>query len=902
MDNLTWHALDIPEVLQILKVNPATGLSPDEASNRLGLHGPNQLAEDEQQSAWIIFFSQFKNLLLIILLVAVVLSGLIGELTDAAIIAVIVLFCALLGFVQEYRAERALEALKSLLAATCTVVRGGERITVLARDVVPGDILALDAGDRIPADGRVIEVHSLRCDEAPLTGESAPVGKTAATLPSFLQLPDRKNMVFAGSSTTYGRARAVVTSTGLGTAIGKISKEVAEAPSVPSPLEKRTHEIGKWLGVTALVICFAVAAVSVLRQYATGNIDLRFCVAMLMFAISLAVAAVPEALPAIVTGSLAIGMRHMAKRNVLIRKMSAVETLGCTSVICTDKTGTLTKGEMTVRKLYLWNTSIEVSGAGYDPAGDFGAFDTSNPDLRQLLLAGLLCNDADVVEANGTWTAKGDPTEAALVALARKAGLDVGQTRRDFPRVEEFPFSSERKRMSTIHDAGPGARQAFLKGAVEITLERCASVLDQGLVRGLVEQDRREIMRVAESMALRGLRVLGLAYTDIATGEAEYEVEAVERNMVFLGLAGMMDPPRPEVAEAVAACRKVGIKPVMITGDHKITAVAVAREIGIYHEGDSVLLGQDLEDLSDAQLEQRVERTTVYARVSPADKLKIVKAWKKRGHVVAMTGDGVNDAPALKHADIGIAMGITGSAVAKEAADIVLADDNFASIVAAVERGRWIYDNIKKYLAYLLRCNITEVAVIGGVALFMGPDFLPLLPAAILYVNLATDGLPALALGFAPPDADIMLRPPRDPKESIFSWDVKFFTLLGLALETPLFFAVFLHDFKNLEHARTEMFLLFIVVELAIVLNFRSLRASVFQAKPHKWLWIAIAWELALAAFLLLFEPVRATFGIGVPLLTDLAVVGGVAAVVVFSMELAKIAVRRRERLAGRAS
>jgi len=778
-----------------------------------------------------------------------------------------------------------------MLSPSITALRDGVEKEVPSTDLVPGDILLLEAGDKVPADARVLESHSLRCDEAALTGESAPVGKNPAALPEAARLADRRNMAFTGTSVTYGRGRALVVETGMHTAFGAIAREVAAVATEKTPLEKRTEEIGKWLGLLALGICGLVAGVSILRQALDGKIDLQFIVTVVMFAISLAVAAVPEALAAIVTGALAIGMRQMARKNALVRKMPAVETLGCTTVICSDKTGTLTRGEMTVRRIVTADGPVEIGGAGYAPEGALsGAADSEA--LRRLLLAGLLCNDADLEERDGAWRIQGDPTEAALVVAAVKAGLPRARTRLENPRLEELPFSSERKRMTTLHALEDGRRMAFMKGAPETVLERCAGVLQNGRTVPLDDALRAEILTANAAMAQDALRVLGLACRQVA-GDACSE-EETERDMVFLGLAGMMDPPRPEAVAAVAVCRRVGITPVMITGDHRLTAVAVARETGIFREGDRVLDGEDLERMDDRELAAVVRQITVYARVSPLDKLKIVKAWKSLGEVVAMTGDGVNDAPALKHADIGVAMGLSGTEVAKEAADMVLADDNFASIVTAIELGRWIYDNIKKYLTYLLRCNITEVAVIGGAVLVLGPEYLPLLPAAILYINLATDGLPALALGVAPPDPDIMERPPRDPQESVFSWDVKAFVALAIGIEIPFFLFLFFHDLFDIAHARTEMFFLFTIVELVIALNFRSMRYSIFAAPPHKWLLAAIAWEVLLVVGLIQFEVVREAFGILLPRLSDLTMIFVFSGVVFLSMEGIKVLIRRR--------
>ncbi len=903
MPDTPWHALESTAALAALEVDPARGLSPDEARRRLDTHGPNELTHAERASALALFLGQFSNVLIVILLAAVVLSFLVGEVVDAAIILVIVVFCAVLGFVQEYRAERALEALKQMLSPTVGVLRGGREVRVETRELTPGDILLLEAGDRIPADARIFESHALRCDEAPLTGESAPVDKETPPVPAETRLAERTGMLFAGTTLTYGRGRAVVVATAMGTELGRIAQEVLAAPTEPTPLERRTAEIGRWLGIGALAICALVAGISIFREWLHGALTLAFAVHMAMFSIALAVAAVPEALAAIVTGALAIGMRRMARDNALVRKMPAVETLGCTTVICTDKTGTLTRGEMTVRRLWTAAGELEVSGAGYAPEGGFlhpdGAPAEPDAAARALLLAGLLCNDARLVRGGEGFAIAGDPTEAALVVAAAKAGLDQDETRAARPRREELPFSSERKRMSTVHPAAEVGLEALCKGAPETVLDRCAAILDADGPRPLTTEDRARVLAANEAMAGAALRVLGLARKDLPQDFLANEAD-LETGLTFLGLAGMMDPPRPEAAEAVAVCRRVHIRPVMITGDHALTARAVAREVGIYRDGDLALTGEELEKLDEAQLAAMVDRVSVYARVSPLDKLTIVRAWKRRGEVVAMTGDGVNDAPALKHADIGVAMGISGTEVAKEAADMVLLDDNFATIVKAVELGRQIYDNIKKYLAYLIQCNLTEVAVIGGVVLAMGPEYLPLLPAAILYINLATDGLPALALGVAPPEPDIMARPPRKPTESVFSWDVSSFILRALFIEIPFFYLLFFHDLghdmEGMAHARTEIFFLFIIVETVIALNCRSLRYSVFTAPPHGWLLAAVGWELALVAALIHIPAVREAFGIVLPTARDLGTIGAFGLAIFALMEGIKVLLRRNNK------
>ncbi|MFH1076367.1 MAG: cation-translocating P-type ATPase [Pseudomonadota bacterium] len=893
-----WHTLSTEEAISRLNSNTQSGLTKDEAKQRLDKYGSNELEKEKGTSTFALFLSQFKNMLIIILMVAVLLSVFVGEFLDAIIISVIVLFSALLGFIQEYRAERALDSLKKMLSPTTTVIRDGKEEDVYSKDLVPGDLLSVKSGDKIPADARLIVGYSLTCDEAALTGESAPVAKDILPLSAPTGIAEQKNMLFAGTIVSFGRGRAIVTSTGMNTEFGKIAKEVASAETKKTPLERRTEEIGKWLGIISLGICFTVAGISIAREAFSGTLNISFFITTVMFAIALAVAAVPEALAAIVTGALAIGMQQMAKQNALVRKMPAVETLGCTTVICTDKTGTLTKGEMTITKMFTAGRTIDVTGVGYEPKGNFMGEPGFHPGmskvLRRILLAGIFCNDSTLEKTEERWSIKGDPTEAAFLVAALKAGLAQHDQLIKYPRTGEIPFSSERKRMSTLHNTKDGKRLLFMKGATEEIINRCSLILDEKGTRTLTEADIKQAIKANEEMAKNALRVLGLSYQDVSA-KADVDLsEDMEKDMVFLGLAGMIDPPRKEAMEAVKVCKKIGIRTVMITGDHQLTAMAIAKEIGIYNQGDRLLTGADLEKMSQDELEGVVDKTTVYARVSPLHKLNIVKAWKAKGEIVAMTGDGVNDAPALKHADIGIAMGITGTDVTKDASDMVLSDDNFATIVKAIERGRWIYDNIRKYLTYLLRCNITEVVVIGGIVLILGPEHLPLLPAAILYINLATDGLPALALGIAPPDPDIMDRPPRDPNESIFSREMKMFVLIALLVEVPCFYFLFFSNYADITLARTQIFFLFIIIELVVALNFRSLTQSVFALPPHKWLVLSIVWELVLLGVIVQFQTIRESLGITLPTFSSLAVILSFSGLVFFCMEATKKFVRMR--------
>jgi len=865
--NQHWHNLDTSEALAYL-ASKREGLSQQEAQHRLAQFGPNELAEKEKISAWKILLEQFKNFLIIILLVAVALSAITGEVADAIVIFIIVLFAAGLGFIQEYRAERAMEALKRMAAPTTSVLRDRREIEIPAHEVVPGDIVLLKTGDRIPADARLIEAVNIKVDEASLTGESVPVEKTIKALQGEISLGDRKNMVFAGTAVVYGRGTAVITATGMVTEFGKIAAMLQEVKKEQTPLQINLDQLGKWIGIGALALCFILAGIGVLR----GHEILE----MLIWGVSLAVAAVPEALPAVVTISLALGVQKMVRRHALIRKLPAVETLGSTTFICSDKTGTLTQDQMTVRRLYVEGKLIDVTGVGYEPKGEFSfANKTLNPAketaLRRLLQIGSLCNDTSLTSANDVWEIKGDPTEGALTVAAAKAGLWQEKLQSQFPRIHEIPFSSETKRMTTVHQT-PQGKIAYSKGAPEIILSSCSHIYQNGKETELNDTDKDNILSVSYGMAGDALRVLGAAYKLLPDNTDKAEM--IDRGMVFVGLLGMIDPPREEVKEAVKLCDQAGIRSVMITGDHKLTAVAIAKELGILKEGVA-LTGTDIDNLSDEEFEALVETIEVYARVSPAHKLRVVEALTKRGHVVAMTGDGVNDAPALKKADIGVAMGITGTDVSKEAADMVLTDDNFASIVAAVEEGRGIFGNIKKYLIYLLSCNLGEILLMAIVILF-GPLFglpagtIPLTAIQILYVNLATDGLPAIALSVDPPAPGIMRQKPRPRRQSIFTGPVLRY-LTGAGIWTTLVsLAVFLWALssgRGHSEAQTMCFVTLILVQFFNAFNCRSLEYSLFKIGPfaNKWLVLAIGWEcimLGLVVYLPILQGPFTTYGL----------------------------------------
>ncbi len=920
----SWHAQNTQEALDELKVGEQ-GLSSKEAEQRFATYGPNELKKEKGRSPIKLFLSQFTEVLMIILLIAMTISLGLGiyensmdEIYGALIIFAIIIASAALGFTQEYRSEKAVEALKKMAAPTAMVLRDGKETKVPASQLVPGDIILLYTGDKVPADARLLESYSLKVAEAALTGESAPVDKHVDALPEGTALNDMRNMVFTGTVVAYGRAKALVTSTGMTTEFGKIAHMVQTTKQEQTPLERRMASVGKWIGILALVVCIGVATYGVV-------VEQRPILDMLLWAISLAVAAVPEALPAIVTGALAIGMYRMAKVNTIVKRLPAVETLGSTSVICSDKTGTMTKGEMTVQRIYVNDSAIKVTGIGYAPEGDFLLEDkkiTPEAQLKMLLKAATLCNDSALEKDPQTekWEIKGDPTEGALVVAAAKAGMWKEELVKQEPRIAEIPFSSERKCMTTIHLLN-SKKTAYMKGAPELVLAKCTHILQNGKVQKLTKEKQAQILKVSEAMALQALRNLGFAYKELSENTDTFD-ENIETDFVFVGIIGMIDPPRSEVKDAISLCRDAGIQVVMITGDHKLTATAVAKELNLLGENESegkVLTGTELEEMSDEQLEAVVENVVIYARVSPEHKMRIVKAWKAKDHIVAMTGDGVNDAPALKRADIGISMGITGTEVTKEASDMILADDNFASIVKAVKEGREIYDNIKKYLTYLLRCNIMEILVIfiavlsvptlamilspGSESVAISEASIALIAIQILWINLVTDGLPAIALGVDPGDPDLMQRKPRKPTESIFTRDVKIYLTVVPALMTALLlFGYFYHkpwegSFQLVE-ARTQLFTAMILMELVNAVSARSLKYPVFKVGvfKNKFLWYAIIASLVLQLFVLYTPGVQSIFGVTSPELLDWGIAILFAAIVFSSLEIGKyIASKRRK-------
>ncbi|MDP2274932.1 MAG: cation-translocating P-type ATPase [Archangium sp.] len=874
-----WHTLSTGDALAKLNSNDK-GLTDAEAARRLAEVGPNELRATERVSAWRILLAQFKNVLILILLGATVLSVAMGHGLESLVIAVIVLFAVLLGFVQEYRAERAIESLKKLAAPHANVLRGGEEKKVPAREVVPGDVVMLHTGDRVPADARLLEAVNLQAEEAALTGESLPIEKHTQTLSGELPVGDRKNIVHAGTALTYGRGRAVVAATGMQTEFGRIASMLDTVETSKTPLQKNLDKVGSVLAKVALVVVALVVVLGLVRG--------QPFVEMLIFGIALAVAVVPEALPAVVTISLALGLQRMVKRNALIRRLPAVETLGSTSVICSDKTGTLTKDEMTVRRLFVAGEVLEVSGAGYEPKGELtreGQKVELSAPVRLLLEAGVLASDAKLVKGHdgAEWSVLGDPTEGALVVVAAKVGIDKSALDAERPRQGEVPFTSESRRMATLHGTS-----VFVKGAPEVLLGACSHF--EG-VNGAVAFDatgREKVLGAAEQFAGEALRVLAIAH------KPNGSLQQLDDGLVLLGLVGMIDPPRPEAFDAIAKCESAGIRAVMITGDHPETAEAVARELGILKQG-RVVTGRELEAMDEAQLARDIEHIDVFARVSPAHKLRIVTALQAGGHTVAMTGDGVNDAPSLRKADIGIAMGITGTDVSRDAAAMTLTDDSFASIVAAVEEGRRVFGNIKKYLMYLLSSNIGEIGLMVGASLLGLP--LPLTAVQILWVNLATDGLPALALAVDPPEDDLMKRHPRDGKVGIFTRPVIALMLAGgvwSMLVNVSLFAWAQQSGRGLAEAMSMTFVSLVLIQFFKAYSYRSDRRSVLH-KPfaNKWLNIAVGWEFVLLFAILyvpFFQNLFDTFALSA---IDWLVIAGAAFTVVPVLEFTKWLERR---------
>jgi Ca2+-transporting ATPase len=893
------HAVSTEELLSRLGVDPSRGLDASNVVDRRTRFGFNELQAAASVPAWRRFLLQFRELVVWILVVAAVISGVSGDWADTFAILAIVLLNGVIGFLQEEKAEKALAALQKLSAPMAKVMREGELQTVPARDLVPGDRVELEAGDNIPADARVVEAFGLRVQEAALTGESAPVEKdAAAVLPANTPLGDRGNMVFMSTVVAGGKARAVVTATGMQTELGRIAGLLQRDEREPTPLQRRLAELGKVL----VIVCLAIVGIIFVLELQRG----RSVMDVFVRSISLAVAAVPEGLPAVVTLALALGLQRMVARNVLVRRLPSVETLGSVTVICSDKTGTLTRNEMTVRVVMAGGKWFRVTGTGYAPNGHFvnalpggvqaddeAAVDPqADADLRGALIIGLKCNNARVAprgDGQEGWQVVGDPTEGALVVAAMKGRLRTETS--DGQVLFEIPFDSDRKVMSIVYGLAGRASVMYVKGAPEAIFSRCVAEQREGHVVPLTDRRRQELAEANSELAAQALRVLGLAYRDAAGAAPDASSEA---ELVFVGLVGMIDPPRDEVKVAIEKCRNAGIRPVMITGDHPETAAAIARELKLADGGHRTVTGNDLDGLHDEELTREVESIAVYARVSPEHKLRVVRAWKSRGDVVAMTGDGVNDAPAVKSADIGIAMGITGTDVTREASDMVLTDDNFASIVNAVEEGRGIFDNIRKFIHYLLSCNAGEVLLMFFAALAGWPA--PLEAIQILWINLVTDGLPALALAMEPAERDIMERSPRSPRQSVITFRSGMLILthgLLIAVAAAVGFAVVYYGpgDRSLERARTVAFCIMSYSQLFFAIGCRSRTRTLPElglfTNPHLLGAILFSGLLQLAVVTLPFA--QSVFETGARLAGEWLVIAALSLAPVSLIELTKL-------------
>jgi len=918
----------VDEALAALGTDARLGLSDAEARARLEKYGRNELTAEEPVPGWKKFLAQFQDVLVVLLLIATLIStGLWLYERESALpyeaiaILAVVLLNAIMGYLQQSRAEEAVAALRRMSAAHANVVRGGERQSIPAAEVVPGDIILIEAGDTIPADARLIQSIALQTAEAALTGESLPLSKDVAPITERAGLGDRKNMIFSGTAASYGRGKAVVASTGMQTEMGRIAGMLKEAPEETTPLQQELDRVGKLLGVIVVAIAVVMIVTILLVEDVTG---FSAIFDVLILGVALAVAAVPEGLPAVVTAVLALGVQRMAKRNTIVRHLPAVETLGSANVIASDKTGTLTKNEMTVRVVVTASGRVTLSGTGYDPTGEVRrdggvAIDGAlRIELERALAVGDRASNAELQERDGHWTVHGDPTEGALVVAARKAGLEAEALDLRFERVGEVPFSSERKLMTTIHtDAQERERLlVFTKGAPDILLARCSRELVVEESRPLTPERRAEILQSNEALAGEALRTLGVAYRSLPAGAFEGDAvdERLEQDLVFAGLIGMIDPPREEAKEAVARAKAAGIRPMMITGDHPITAAVIAQELGIAANGRAVT-GAELESMPEETLDRVVQEVSVYARVKPEHKLRIVKALQRQGSTVAMTGDGVNDAPALKTADIGVAMGITGTDVSKEAADMVLADDNFATIVAAVEEGRAIFSNIRKFLRYLLSSNIGEVMTmffgvlladrIGLTPAVGGGVTLPLLATQILWINLVTDGAPALALGVDPADADVMNEPPRPRGEGVITgsmWSGIFLVGLIMAAGTLLVLDACLpggmiESVGDMRHAQTMAFTTLVAFQLFNIFNARSEEESAFTGLfANHWLWSAIGLSLVLHVAVIYIPFLQQAFSTVELSAGDWLFCAAVASSVLWLRELSKFITRTRSR------
>lgn len=869
----------IEEVLQEFGTSKE-GLSKSEVVSRQEKYGPNELQKDHKTTPLKIFIAQFKNGLILLLVFAGILSLALNEVVESIAIFAIILLNAILGFIQEYRAEKAIEALEQITAPTTKVIRHGKEKKISTKNIVPGDIVVLEMGDIIPADGRIIEASSLQTNEASLTGESMPVQKNTEIIERKVAITEQKNMGFKGTDVTYGKGLLVITATGMETELGTIATTLQKTKEVRTPLQEQFTELTKQIGIIAMALIIIV----LLTGFLQGNELAR----MILFALALTVSTIPNSLPIIVTVSLSIGTKNLADKNMLVKKLPAAESLGAATIICSDKTGTLTKNQMTITDIYSNGELIEVTGSGYSQEGKFSKDGKSidpKKEMERFLEIGWICNNAKIDEKKII----GDPTEGSLLILAKKASLNADEIDKKYEIVQELPFDSDRKRMSVIvKDKKQHKNIAMVKGAPDLLLEKCTRILDNGKVRILSKKEKKQLLEKNDEFAERALRVLGLAYRELPSMK-KYNVDTVEDNLIFVGLAGMIDPPREEVKDAIEKCKNAGIRVMIITGDHAITARAVAKKIGLFKEGDVVLTGDELAKMTDEELEKKIEKIRIIARALPIQKSRVVDALKKNGHIVAMTGDGVNDAPALKKADIGISMGITGTDVAKEVSKAILVDDNFATIVRAIEEGRNIYNKMIKSTAYLLSCNAGEITAVFMAIVLSMP--LPLLPLQILMMNLLTDNFPALGLGAEPSDPSVMNEEPRDPKEKPITNKI----LISIMLFGIIMGAVTLYMFTQylddgLTTAQTIAFTTLVMFQMFAVLSSRTMHHSFKSLNPltNKWLFWGVVLSLIIQVAVIYWEPLQIVFGTTAISLFDWVKITVVASLGFIMMEVTK--------------
>lgn len=855
-DEEVWHSLTEKDVVRLLE-SSENGLTEKLANERLQRFGANELVREVKRKILSIFLDQFKSFLIIILIIAAIISLLIGELVDGSVILLIVLVNAFLGFYQEFKAEQALEALKKMSEPKSIVLRDGNKKEISSNEIVPGDIIFLEEGKYVPADARLIKTEILKVDESSLTGESLPVQKEPGVLKKEIPVSDMKNMVFSGTHVAYGHGHGIVVSTGMQTQLGKIAAMVQSTERETTPLQQRLEVFGRQIGIVMLVIVAFVFLIGYYKHAAT-------IFELFLFSVSLAIAAIPEGLPAVVTLTLAIGTQEMAKHKAIVRKLLAVETLGSVSVICSDKTGTLTKNEMTVTKIFTDGEFFQVSGIGYEPVGEFFMNKKKiDPNkitaLNWILKTSALCNNASFTKIDGH-RLLGDPTEGALLVICGKAGLNTEKMREENKFVTEFPFTSERKMMSKVYSDKEGYH-SYVKGAPEVILKNSSHIQIGNSVRPLTENQKKQLEEISKEMASEPLRVLAFAYKKVPK-EEKYSLQQLEENLVFTGFVGMIDPPREEVRDAIKVAKQAGIKTVMITGDHKVTAISVAKNLGIIEKNDMVVTGFELESMSQHEFEEIVEDVAVYARVTPEQKMKILQAFETKGHVVAMTGDGVNDAPALKRADVGVSMGIAGTDVAKGASDLILQDDNYATIVTAIQRGRNIYDNIRKFMRFVLAANFAELSVVTFASL-AGLQ-IPLTPLQILWINIVTDTLPATALAVDPPENDLMRRPPRKKGEAILNPGMLGYLVTTSVLMCLVALWVYLWGLQwGIEKARTLVFSVVVVFQLFLIFNCRSENKNVLQMNPfsNKYLIAALISAFLLQFAVIYIAPLQSIFG-----------------------------------------